>query len=470
MSLPDELITQLVKATNDTAPKKNETIVYGTIVNEGGRQYVKLDGSDVLTPAVSTVEINPEERVVVSIKNHTATIMGNTSNPSASVKRMGDAESRIEQTAEEIRLEVSNLALGLESQINQNATSITTLVTNQNEFTEFQQTVEGFLFTDENGTVKIDNGSIDLTGAITWDDLNSSVRGSISGAASDASSAYSMASSANDILADWTVPDTTYIDGAKIYTGTILVDNIRLFDEMTIYKEKNSTEIGGFIGYCSGFNEASKAIGFKSLDHKSQCLCADNGARLSWGLPDSEGYGVSQFYAGDTGVIIGGKESVTFRIGITDNMWLNSTMLGPYTSGGLNLGVASRPWNTVYATTCNGTTSDRNKKNSIEDLPEKYLILFDNLQPKRFKMNDGTSGRYHVGYIAQEVEDAMNVAGVDSQEFGGLVKDVDEEGNDIYLLRYGEFDAIRDAKIKQLEAKNLELEARIEALEKLLTQ
>jgi len=76
-------------------------------------------------------------------------------------------------------------------------------------------------------------------------------------------------------------------------------------------------------------------------------------------------------------------------------------------------------------------------------------------------MNEGSSGRYHVGYIAQEVEEAMIAAGIDSLEFGGFVKDKDENGNDMYMLRYDEFDAIRDAKIKQLESQLVEAYAMI---------
>ena len=67
--------------------------------------------------------------------------------------------------------------------------------------------------------------------------------------------------------------------------------------------------------------------------------------------------------------------------------------------------------------------------------------------------------------------------GIDSLEFAGLVKDQNADGNDVYMLRYGEFDGIYAAKIKRLENdflavkyENEELKARIEKLEKLLTQ
>ena len=47
----------------------------------------------------------------------------------------------------------------------------------------------------------------------------------------------------------------------------------------------------------------------------------------------------------------------------------------------------------------------------------------------------------------------MTDAKVGSLECGGWVKDTDEEGNDIYMLRYSEFIAVLWAKIRQLESR-----------------
>ena len=123
-----------------------------------------------------------------------------------------------------------------------------------------------------------------------------------------------------------------------------------------------------------------------------------------------------------------------------------------------SLGFDTMPWDTLYADSCSCCTSDENKKNSIEDLPDKYLVMFDNLHPYRFKMNNGKSGRYHPGYTAQDVKKAMDIAGIDSTEFGGWVEGTAEDGSKVYMLRYEEFGAIYAAKIKQLEARVAELE------------
>lgn len=123
-----------------------------------------------------------------------------------------------------------------------------------------------------------------------------------------------------------------------------------------------------------------------------------------------------------------------------------------YSENAATLGTSSYKWGQGYSSASTFSTSDRNEKNSIEDLPVKYLDLFDRLRPVRFKFNDGTSGRYHVGFIAQDVEDSMSAAEIDSQEFGGFGKDIHEEtGADIYMLRYEEFVGILAAKLQDVD-------------------
>lgn len=124
-------------------------------------------------------------------------------------------------------------------------------------------------------------------------------------------------------------------------------------------------------------------------------------------------------------------------------------------------GTPRNRWAVMYAGTGTIQTSDQNQKNSIEALSDRYVMLLDLVEPKRFKMNDGTSGRYHVGFIAQEVEAAMASAGISSTEFGGFVKDKDKDGNDIYMLRYDEFVALNTRQIQLLKARVAELEAKI---------
>ena len=112
---------------------------------------------------------------------------------------------------------------------------------------------------------------------------------------------------------------------------------------------------------------------------------------------------------------------------------------------------------TVYLKNTSTTvTSDRNAKNSIETLPEAYETFIDALDPVRFKYNEGTSGRYHVGYIAQDVEAALTEAGLSTMDFAGYV-DVQKTGE--LGLIYSEFIALLHRKIKKLEKRINEMES-----------
>ena len=99
MNLSNELISQFVKATKDTKKTSTESTVNGTTVIYEGRTYVKLDGSDLLTPVNTTTDVKSDERVTVMIKDHTATITGNLSSPSArtdDVQKIGNKITEVE--------------------------------------------------------------------------------------------------------------------------------------------------------------------------------------------------------------------------------------------------------------------------------------------------------------------------------------------------------------------------------------
>ena len=83
MDLSSELLSQFAKVTNDNTKKKSEVTVYGTVSIQDGKPYVKLDGSDLLTPVLTTVDVVDGNRVSVLFKNHTATVTGNLSSPAA---------------------------------------------------------------------------------------------------------------------------------------------------------------------------------------------------------------------------------------------------------------------------------------------------------------------------------------------------------------------------------------------------
>lgn len=98
MGLTNEIIAEFVKVTNENTVKQStESTVYATTVEYEGRVYVRIDGSDLLTPVSKTVDVKPDERVTVMIKDHTATITGNLSSPAARTDDLKDTASKIEE-------------------------------------------------------------------------------------------------------------------------------------------------------------------------------------------------------------------------------------------------------------------------------------------------------------------------------------------------------------------------------------
>lgn len=95
MGLSTELISQFAKIVNPDTDSAPDPTIYGTAVEHNGIMYVRLDGSEQLTPISSTATAKAGERVMVTIKNHTATVTGNMSSPAARSEDMSDAMNEI---------------------------------------------------------------------------------------------------------------------------------------------------------------------------------------------------------------------------------------------------------------------------------------------------------------------------------------------------------------------------------------
>lgn len=95
MALSSDLIDQLVKVVQNTEPRDKDNTAYGTVVIMGSKKYVKIDGSDLMTPVSTTVAVENGDRVIVTIKSHSATVTGNTSSPAASDKKVTELGTKI---------------------------------------------------------------------------------------------------------------------------------------------------------------------------------------------------------------------------------------------------------------------------------------------------------------------------------------------------------------------------------------
>lgn len=233
---------------------------------------------------------------------------------------VSNLDSKITQTAAEIRSEVSakvtdlnativNTETGirdtisaevasLDSKITQTATSIQTDVSAKFEtvdgeiekFSTFKQTVEGFSFMGTGGTVKINGGDINLTGAISFSDLSdattkqqeidgisstassalstansaastaNSALSTANSAASDASDAYDAASSAQNVaksIANGSYLKGTFINGTKISSPEIEGNNIKVYGTFqTIGNDDVGQMVTGYMGAAQGLDES----------------------------------------------------------------------------------------------------------------------------------------------------------------------------------------------------------------------
>lgn len=98
MALSNELVSQFAKIAkdNDNDKTKRGDTVYGTFVESNGKKYVRIDGSDLLTPVTTTTtNVEPDERVTVNIKNHSAIVTGNISSPSARTDEVTSVGSKV---------------------------------------------------------------------------------------------------------------------------------------------------------------------------------------------------------------------------------------------------------------------------------------------------------------------------------------------------------------------------------------
>ena len=86
MELDKSLIKEFVQATNDSETKPQNTYLRGTVIKNSGGKYVQLDGSTTATPISEIVDVEEGDRVLVSIENHKATIIGNFSFPPSARK------------------------------------------------------------------------------------------------------------------------------------------------------------------------------------------------------------------------------------------------------------------------------------------------------------------------------------------------------------------------------------------------
>ena len=112
MSLDKKVIKDFVAAVNKKEETKTPTILTGTVHREGGTVFVKIDGSESLTPVSTVINVENGERVTLTIENHKAMITGNLSSPAARGNEVEDLKVIVGDKVSTAELEAITAKVG----------------------------------------------------------------------------------------------------------------------------------------------------------------------------------------------------------------------------------------------------------------------------------------------------------------------------------------------------------------------
>jgi hypothetical protein len=331
-------------------------------------------------------------------------------------RKIAETRSTITKTSEEIMLKVK----GVDGRVTSLSTSIDGIEANISSLNGSITNIKA----DINGLRTTVSGKID--GSIAQSMIDQSID-KITLSVSSSSSGTTFKILSNGVVVDSTGSIDLHVDAVNI-DGTLTASEIE-GDTITVRNDN-----GRRCGYI--YPEYASTADYKmTLESKAMELKATSG---------------SLYLSGNNG-----RSALNFDYDFIDCRG----DFAPNADNRYNLGAPNFVWSTIYCSTNELNGSDRNIKNSIEALPVKYVRMFELVEPKRYKLNSGTSGRYHTGFIAQEVEDAMRACGIDSQEFAGWAAAKLDDGSETYFLRYSEFIPILWAKVREQEARIRRLEA-----------
>lgn len=213
------------------------------------------------------------------------------------------------------------------------------------------------------------------------------------------------------VFVDDLTDGVTKISGDNIRTGTIDASRVSVEDAFEVL---HNGATYGYMGYGTGSNTGGQTRGviMESSPGGNYFLATDGGVRMQSG---------ECIYCTDGGDI---KSSVAIQV-----------------------------------------ESDQRVKKDISYDMGRYEQMFLALKPCSFRMVKGTSGRYHTGFIAQELEEAIINNGLTTLDVAALVKESTAEGyseeDPLYSIRYSELIALNTHMIQRLWNRVEELEAKM---------
>ncbi len=328
-------------------------------------------------------------------------------------RKIAEMRSAITKTSEEIKLEIQ----GVDGRVS-----------------SLQLTLDGVTITGPDGVTRINGGMIEANSvtATQIDATNLKVKA---------------ANITGTLTASQIQTSSIYVgnlaDGNSYATKTYVLNNAGL----------SASEVNNAIAtYIDGTSITAEKLRGRTVDLLASATQSIGSIELVY---TSTGYGMSiNTNYGGVQISSGGNVYISSKYNTRIQLDEDAAKLGP----------------SVWAT--NGTViydSDRNVKNSIEYDLSRYRQFLLDLKPCRFKYNEGQSGRYHIGMIAQDVEQSLYDNGIDSTEFSGWCKAPirDEEHNIVgytYGLRYDAIIPLNTMMIQELVKRINALETKLEEI------
>lgn len=297
-------------------------------------------------------------------------------------RQLAQTRSLITKSAEEIKLEVQGL---------------------DGKYTKLSQTVDGFTFEDESGTVYIDGGAI----------------------------------KAHSVTADQIDATNLKVDAANI-TGTLYIGD--LTDDVGLVTEDNVTTI------------TNNAI-------KTANISAD---QITAGTLDADNISIDGLFAIYYGSRLCGKIGGMYTVANGEG----AVLTGPGNGAGYVRASASgaKVAYDTYEIGCSSgagcfstntivVSSDKRLKKAIKYDMDAYENVFMSLRPCSFLMKNESNEQRHWGFIAQDVIAGVNNSGLDADKLAVIAK-----RNGLYSIGYTEITALNTHMIQKLMARVAALE------------
>lgn len=300
--------------------------------------------------------------------------------------------------------------------------AITTALTNN-------FTANRALFVDGNG--KIQASAITSTELAYLSGLTSNVQTQLNGKANSSHTHSYLPLSGGTVTGTTVFSKTTDLSGtannspALIVGGTATTAHMEM-DANEIQAKTNGTSNAALYINKDGGDVFIGSNSYSCVEIEGHASCL--GDLYIDGVVDVDGSGIyftmTTYIDSAKAIYISPNGNGVAALGDTGGYACTTGYFRPTADNDSQLGATSQRWKQVCAATSSIVTSDRNMKENIEPLTDIHKQFFLKLIPVSFTFKDGESGRTHIGFISQDVEDAMTELGMSDLDFAGFCKDV----------------------------------------------